>query len=103
MRLTLYIERLVLDGALLDGERVGDVRAALEHRLTQLLAQPGTLDALRRVGAIDRLSALALSTARRPHESLGRRIASAVGDGLGLPPLSAAPTARGRAARGARP
>ena len=41
MSIALHIERLVVDEAVLAGERAGSVRAALEVELGRLLAQPG--------------------------------------------------------------
>lgn len=43
MSIELHIERLVLDEALLGGERAGNVRAALEGELARLLTRPGAV------------------------------------------------------------
>ncbi|HEX7112549.1 MAG TPA: hypothetical protein VF216_08895 [Mizugakiibacter sp.] len=84
MRIELHIERLLLDGALLDGERAADVRAALQRELTRQLAAPGALEALRGLGAVDALPPLPLQQARHARDRLGGRIAAAVGQGLGI-------------------
>lgn len=84
MRIDVRIERLVLDEALLGGERPAGVRAGLERELARRLATPGALDALRRIGAVEALPPLALPAARGPQEPLGARIAAALGRGLGI-------------------
>jgi hypothetical protein len=84
MTIVLHIERLVLDEALLGGERAGDVRAAIERELARRFALPGTIDALRGIGAVDRLSASQLPHARDGRHPLSGRIAEAVGHGLGI-------------------
>ncbi len=88
MSIELHIERLVLDEALLGGERAGSVRAAIERELTQLLAQPGAVDTLRGLGAVVALPPASLPAATSPHERLGPRIATAVQKGLGISPTS---------------
>ncbi|GAP66347.1 hypothetical protein MBSD_n1654 [Mizugakiibacter sediminis] len=93
MKIDLHIERLVLDGALLGGERAADVRAALQRELARQLAAPGALDALRGLGAVDALPPLPLKQARHAHDRLGGRIAAAVGQGLGIA-AAAAPSPR---------
>ena len=86
MSIVLHIERLVIDEAVLGGERAGDVRTALERELAQRLAQPGAIDTLRGLGAIAALpSASLLSSA---HDRLGMRIATAVQHGLGITPAT---------------
>lgn len=86
MSIVLHIERLVIDEALLGGERAGSVRAALERELAQRLAQPGAIDTLRGLGAIAALSPATLPLASTPHDRLGMRIATAVQQGLGITP-----------------
>ena len=88
MSIELHIERLVLDEALLGGERADSVRATLEGELVRLLAQPGAVDTLRGLGAMAALSAATLPSASHPHERLGPRIATAVQHGLGIPPAA---------------
>lgn len=86
MSIELHIERLVIDEALLGGERAGSVRAALEYELGRLLAQPGAADALRGLGAVATLPPATLPPASPPHDRLGMRIATAVQHGLGITP-----------------
>lgn len=88
MSIVLHIERLVIDEAVLGGERAGSVRAALEVELEHLLAQPGAIAALRGLGAIAALPPGTLPPAGPPHERLGPRIAAAVQSGLGIPPAT---------------
>ncbi|MGS1121462.1 hypothetical protein [Rhodanobacter sp. UC4436_H3] len=88
MNIELHIERLVLDEALLGGERAGNVRAALEGELARLLTRPGAVDALRGLGAVATLPAATLPAASHPHERLGVRIATAVQHGLGITPAA---------------
>lgn len=85
MNLHLHIERLVLDQALLGGKRASDVQATIERELAQWLAQPCAIDALRVIGAVDRLPPASLPAAKHPRDSLGARIATAAGDSLGVP------------------
>lgn len=99
MKIALHIDRLVLDGSLLEGARAGDVQAALERELALQLARFRTFDTLRRIGAVERLPALALPAADRGRRSLGQRIAAAVGSGLGVPP---APSGAARGPRASR-
>jgi hypothetical protein len=82
--IVLHIERLLIDEALLGGERAGSVRAALERELAQRLAQPGAVDMLRGLGAIAALPPAPLPLASTPHDRLGTRIATAVQHGLGI-------------------
>jgi hypothetical protein len=84
----LHIERLVIDEALLGGERAGSVRLAIERELTRLLAQPGAVDALRGLGVVDTLPPATLPPASHPHDRLGMRIATAVQHGLGITPAT---------------
>ncbi|HEY9238569.1 MAG TPA: hypothetical protein VIP10_07015 [Burkholderiaceae bacterium] len=88
MSIELHIERLVIDEALLGGERAGSVRLALERELPRLLAQPGAVDALRGLGAVSAPPAESLPVAAHPHEPLGPRIATAVQHGLGITPAT---------------
>ena len=88
MSIELHIERLVIDEALLGGERAGSVRLAIERELTRLLAQPGAVDALRGLGVVSARPSESLPVAAHPHEALGPRIATAVQHGLGIPPAT---------------
>lgn len=85
MRIELHIERLVLDEALLGGERAGAVRASVEHELRRLLIAPGAVAALRGIGTVATLPPASLRPASYPHDRLGPRIAMAVHGGLGIP------------------
>jgi len=84
----LHIERLVIDEAALGGEHAAGVRAAIERELARRLAQPGAVDALRGLGAVDTLPSATLPPVSRPHERLGPRIATAVQHGLGITPVT---------------
>lgn len=86
MSIALRIERLVIDEAVLGGERADSVRAALESELARLLAQPGGVAALRDLGAIAALPPTTLPPAGPSRERLGPRIAAAVHGGLGISP-----------------
>lgn len=84
MSIQLRIDRLVIDEALLAGERATRVRDAIEHELAGLLARPGSIDALRGIGTVAALPRATLPLASHPHDRLGHRIAVAVEQGLGL-------------------
>jgi len=86
MSIELHIERLVLDEAVLGGERAGNVRASIERELHRLLATPGAVAALRGIGSVATLPAVSLPPASHPHDQLGPRIATAVRHGLGISP-----------------
>lgn len=88
MSIELHIERLVLDEALLGGERAGDVRAALESEMTRLLSRPGAVDALRDMGDVAVLPPAPLPSTVHPHDRLAPRIAVAVQQSLGIPSVS---------------
>ena len=88
MSIVLHIERLVIDEAMLSGERAGSVRAALEGELCRLLAKPSATAALSGLGAIAALPPGTLPPASAAHERLGPRIATAVKKGLGIPPTT---------------
>lgn len=95
MKIDLRIDRLVLDAVLLDGGRADAVVAAIESELTRRLAMPGAAEALRGIGRIDALPALAMATnADTRGSDLGAGIAGSLGDGLGLAAPSARSTAR---------
>lgn len=82
MNIVLHIDRLVLDEVLLDSERTGAVRAAIERELKQRLAQPGMAETLRALGHVDALPTVALPAPCQKREGLGPRIATAVQHGL---------------------
>lgn len=95
MKIDLRIDRLVLDAALLGGGRADAVAAAIESELARRLALPGAADALRGIGAVDALPALALAnSAGAQYWNLGAEIAGSVGDGLGLAAAGAPATTR---------
>jgi hypothetical protein len=80
----LHIERLVIDEAVLGGERADAVRAAIERELVRRLRLPGTADNLHHLGPVAALPSAALPAATLSPEPLGVRIASAVHQGLGF-------------------
>lgn len=84
MSIELHIERLVIDAAVLGGERAADVRAAIERELARRLAQPEAIGALRHIGVVAALPSTSLPTAAHPRDRLGARVASAVQHGLGV-------------------
>lgn len=84
MSIVLHIERLVLDEALLNGERAGAVRTAIERELAQRLAQPGAIGALRSIGTVETLPSATLPAPAHPRERLGTRIATAMHQGLSI-------------------
>jgi hypothetical protein len=93
MSIQLHIERLVLDEALLGGERAGSVRDALERELTQRLVQVGAVDTLRGLGAVAALPPVKLLAATYPQQTLAPRIARAVRQSLGVSSVTRKPPA----------
>jgi hypothetical protein len=85
MSIELRIDRLVIDEAVLGGERAGSVRAALERELAHTLSREGSIEALSRIGAVTHLPACGLPDVKLARGDLGGRIAAAVGEGLGVP------------------
>lgn len=83
MRIEMHIERLVLDQALLGGERAAAVRSAIELELAQRLAGPEVDIALRSIGSVASLPSASLPLARHSEKQLGPRIATAVVQALG--------------------
>lgn len=84
MRIELHIERLLLDAALLGGERATAVRSAIELELAERLAGPDVGSALRGIGRVASLPPALLPQARHPKDRLAPRIATAVGEALGV-------------------
>src|SRR6185437_9273646 len=86
MSIVLHIERLVLDEALLGGERAAAVPAAIERELGRLLVAPGAAVALRGIGSIASLppASLPLPLGHHPKDQLGTRIATAASQALGV-------------------
>lgn len=99
MSTELHIERLVLDASLLQGERPGDVRDAVQRELAQWLRAPGATAALRLLGHVATLRPATAATAHDDAGPLATRIAAAVGRGLGMP---AAANVESAGARGGR-
>ncbi len=99
MRIELHIERLLLDQALLGGERASAVQQAIERELGQLLATPDAFSALRSIGHVTSLPPLPLPPASPSRERLGRRIANAVHSGLSNLPVCAPATRKPGAKR----
>jgi len=86
--IVLHIDRLVIDEAVLGGERAASVLATIERELAQKLAQPGSADTLRSLGAIAALPPATLPPAGHMHDRLGTRIATALQHGLGITPAA---------------
>ncbi len=84
MSIVLHIERLVLDEAVLGGERASKVRTELERELERQLSSPGALHALPGIGSVVSLPSCGLPDASHVRSSIGGRIAAAVGQGLGV-------------------
>lgn len=84
MSIELHIERLVIDAAVLGGERAGAVRQLFERELAQWLAQPGAIETLRRVGSVMMLAPVSLQAATRSAPRVGARLAAAVGRSIGV-------------------
>lgn len=84
MSIVLHIERLVVDEALLGGERAATVPAAIERELGRLLVAPGAAVALRGIGSIASLPPAPLPLGRHPKDQLGTRIATAASQALGV-------------------
>lgn len=83
MSIELHIERLVLDEALLGGERPEQVRAVIERELARRLAQPGTSAALAGFGHV-----ASLPTSNLPpgtSATFGRRLAQTLARTMGVP------------------
>jgi hypothetical protein len=80
----LHIERVVIDEALLGGERTAAVPAAIERELGRLLVGPGAAVALRGIGSIASLPPAQLPLGRHPKDPLGPRIATVVSQALGV-------------------
>lgn len=94
MSIVLHIERLVIDEALLRGERPAAVGIAMTRELQRLLVHPTALDMLAGVGAVASLSPGTLPPSAAAADPLGPRLARAVHQVLGAAP----PTAPSRGA-----
>ena len=97
MSIALHIERLVIDEALLGGERAADVRVAIERELARQLMHPGARQSASRLGVLATLPAAVLPPVTHPREQLGTRIAMAVGQRLDI---DASPTREHGCVRG---
>jgi hypothetical protein len=84
MSIVLHIERLVLDEAVLGGERASKVRAELERELQRQLSSPGAAHVLPGIGSVASLSSCELPAAGQVRSGIGGRIAAAVGQSLGV-------------------
>ena len=85
MSIVLHIERLVIDEALLGGERPAAVGMAMTRELQRLLARPNALDLLAGVGAVTSLPPGRLPPSAAAADPLGLRLARAVHQVLGTP------------------
>ena len=94
MSIELHIERLVIDEALLGGERAAAVGMAMTHELQRLLAHPNGVAALAGVGAVASLPPGRLLPSTIATDRLGPRLAQAVHQVLG----TSSPTAPSRGA-----
>lgn len=84
MSITLHIDRLVIDQALLGEGGARALREGIERELSLRLMQGGTVEALQRIGAVAELPACRLPLATHPGEGMGARIASGIQQGLGV-------------------
>ena len=82
MKITVHIERLVLDGLPVEHPRV--LRRALERELTERLREGGLSPELRQGATVTYVGGGAISVAReQPSARLGNQIAGAVYRGIG--------------------
>jgi hypothetical protein len=86
MNINLHIERLILDGLLIEANQGALVKAMLEAELTHLLEAQGLSVALQAGGAMPslRAAAIELNELNNP-EQVGSQIARAVYAGIGNP------------------
>lgn len=82
MSIQLHIERLVLDEALMAGERPARVSEAITQELSRRLAHPGTAQTLLGLGNAASRQPIALPPPSHPGDRLGQRIADAVHQSL---------------------
>ncbi len=101
MRITLHIDRLVLDGVSLAPQQALRLREALEQELAQLLGQNGVAPGLLHSGALATLTGPAITPQRLP-AALGEQIAGAVCAAIGnrAVPARADPLEKTRMAEG---
>jgi hypothetical protein len=84
MKITLHIERLILDGLPVTSLQGPQVRAAVEKELARLLGAHGLSHELRGGIALPRVNAGAIQFGKETRAAgLGRGIARAVHEGIG--------------------
>ncbi len=83
MSIVLHIDRLVIDEALLGGERPDRVRATIERELAQRLMQPGTVATLAGLGQVASLPTLDLLPGASA--TLGHRLARTLARSVSMP------------------
>jgi len=84
MNIRLHIDRLILDGLLVNSVQSPQVKAAVEAELTRLLTADGLNNEIRGGGAVPRVPANAFHLSQ--HDSptrVGRQIAQSVYGGIG--------------------
>ncbi|MCK6554658.1 hypothetical protein L6Q96_08790 [Candidatus Binatia bacterium] len=82
MRITVHIERLILDGVQLAPADAAQLREALERDLARLVRRRGLAPALLHGGAFAMLTGPAI-TLQRPPEALAEQVAGAVSAAIG--------------------
>jgi hypothetical protein len=86
MNINLHIERLILDGLLVEANQGALVTAMVEAELTRLLEAQGLSVALQAGGAVPSLRAAAIELNGLNHPGqIGSQIAQAVYAGIGNP------------------
>lgn len=83
MRISLHIERLVLDGLPFEDRHVPELRAAAERELTRLLTERGLSPWISAGAQLTQVTGPAIDVDSRPRPAeLGRQIAGAVYGGI---------------------
>lgn len=84
MNIRLHIDRLILDGLLVNSVQSPQVKAAVEAELTRLLTADGLGNEISRGGAVPRVSANAFHLSQQDSPTrVGRQIAQSVYGGIG--------------------
>jgi hypothetical protein len=84
MKVSLHIERLVLDGLPIERAQGPTVKAAVEAELSRLIADGGISSEMMAGGAVPSVSTDSIQTARGASPAnIGRQIARSVYGGLG--------------------
>jgi len=84
VKITLNIERLILDGLPVSGDQAPSVRAAVEAELARLIADGGLSREARSGGAVPALRGGNIQVDKAgPPAGLGKQIAGAVYSGIG--------------------